>query len=134
MARNSPSTAVDPHQQVLDAAVRRLQPLFESSQQPMYVYFDDHLKACNQRFAALLGYKDPAAWAAVVEDIPRAFVADESVEATIRAFQAAVGDGVAAEVPVTWRRKDGKAVRSRTVFVPFDEGGHRMALHFVHPL
>lgn len=121
------------HHDVLKGALGRLQDLFADSQQALYVYMDDDLKACNERFAKLLGYRDPAEWAAVVDDIPRAFVADESVETVIRAFQSAVGDGIAQEVPVTWRRKDGKVVRSKAVFVPFDHEGHRMALHFVQP-
>lgn len=122
------------HKDVLKGALDRLNGLFADSVQPMYVYLDDDQKACNERYAKLLGYRSPAEWAAVVDDIPRAFVADESVETVIRAFQAAVGDGVGQEVPVTWRKKDGKPVRSKTVFVPFDHEGHRMALHFVQPV
>ncbi len=131
----APTTQTDHHRQLLEGARTALQPLFDSSQQALYVYFDDHLKFCNRRYAQLLGYRDPAEWEAVVEDIPRAFVADESVETAIRTFQATVGAGTAAEVPITWRKKGGKGVvRSRTIFVPFDHEGHRMALHFVQPL
>lgn len=124
--------AGDHHHDVLQGAKDRLEPLFEDSAQPMYVYFDDHLKFCNARFAKLLGYRDPAEWAAVVEDIPRVFVADDSVDTAIRTFQATVGEGIASEVPITWKKKGGKGtVRSRTIFVPFDHDGHRMALHFI---
>ena len=126
--------ARDHHDDVLEAANRRLKPLYDGSQQAMYIFLDDRVKSCNARFAKLLGYRDPAEWAAVVEDIPRAFVADESVETVIRTFQATLGNGTAAEVPVTWRKKDGQTVRTKTVFVPFDQDGHRFALHFVQPL
>ena len=121
------------HSHLFEDALERLQHLFEDSAQAMYVFMDDENKACNERFAKLLGYKDAAAWAKVVDDIPRAFVADDSIETVIGAFQAALGDGVAQCVPVTWRKKDGKGVKTDAIFVPFDHEGHRMCLHFVDP-
>ena len=133
MARRVYSVKTSSHQDVIKGAADRLKALFGDSEQAMYVYFDDDMKFCNERFAKLLGYRNPAEWAAVVEDIPRVFVADESVETAIKTFQATVGQGIATEVPITWRKKDGKTVKSRTVFVPFDHDGHRMALHFVRP-
>lgn len=121
------------HGGLFDDALDRLQDLFADSAQPMYVFMSDDLKACNERFSKLLGYKSPAEWAAVVDDIPRAFVMDDSIEAVIEAFQSTLENGVAQVVPVAWRRKDGKAVKTKTIFAPFDHEGHRMALHFVDP-
>lgn len=121
------------HAGLFDGALERLQDLFADSEQAMYVFLSDDLKACNERFAKLLGYRSPAEWAAIADDIPRAFVMDDSIEDVIEAFQAALHEGRAQVVPVAWRRKDGKGVKSKTLFVPFDHEGHRMALHFVDP-
>lgn len=119
------------HDELFQDALDRLEGLFADSQQPMYVFLDDELKACNEGFAKLLGYKSPAEWAKVVDDIPRAFVADESIRTVIDSFQAALQEGKAQKVPVAWRKKDGKSVRTNTIFVPFDHDGHRMCLHFI---
>ena len=116
---------------VFKGALDRIEGLFADSAQAMYVFLDDELKACNERFAKLLGYKSAGDWAKVVDDIPRAFVMDDSIDTVIGAFQAALNDGVAQCVPVTWRRKDGKGVKTDAIFVPFDHDGHRMCLHFV---
>ena len=115
----------------LAKATQQLRTLFEESGQAMYLYLDDHNKACNQRFAQLLGYATPEAWAAVHTSFPTAFVAPGSQEDLIDTYQAAMNDGVAANVPVTWRRKDGKTVDSDVILVPVDIDGTRFALHFI---
>lgn len=120
------------HDDLFDDVMDRLHDLFEDSEQGMYVFLDDELKACNARFAKMLGYSDPDEWAAL-GDVPRSFVADDSIETVIRTFQATLEKGMATEVAVTWRSKAGKPVKTRTIFVPFDHDGHRAALHFVRP-
>ena len=120
------------HDDLFASALDRLHDLFAESEQPMYVFLDDHMKACNPRFAKLLGYKDPSEFTAL-GNVPASFVADDSIDTVIQAFQDAVGKGVASDVAVSWRSKAGKPVKTRTIFVPFDHEGHRMALHFVRP-
>jgi PAS domain-containing protein len=117
----------------LAAATAQLGALFEESGQAMYLYLDDHDKACNQRFATLLGYASPAAWAAVHTSFPTTFVAPKSQGLLVETYQAAVNDGVAAQIPVTWRRKDGKTVDSSVILAPVDVDGRRFALHFITP-
>ena len=119
------------HHDLFDGALDQLQALFEDSEQAMYVFFDDEMKACNARFAKLLGYKGQDEWAAL-GNVPHSFVAEDSVEAVIEAFQAALA-GSASDIAVNWRSKAGKPVKTRTMFVPYDFDGHRMALHFVRP-
>lgn len=118
-------------QDPLAKATQQLRTLFEESGQAMYLYLDDHNKSCNKRFAELLGYATPEAWAAVHTSFPSAFVAPASQEDLVDTYQAAMNDGVAATVPVTWRRKDGKTVDTDVILVPLDVDGTRMALHFV---
>lgn len=105
--------------------------LFDESGQAMYLYLDDHNKACNARFANLLGYPTPEAWAAVHTSFPQAFVAPASQETLVDVYQAAINDGVASSIPVTWKRKDGKAVDTHVILAPIDVEGKRFALHFI---
>jgi hypothetical protein len=107
----------------LTAATEQFGALFEESGQAMYLYLDDHNKACNQRFATLLGYPTPEAWAAVHTSFPDAFVAPKSQAVLVEAFQDAVNDGVAAQVPVAWKRKDGKTVGTTVILAPVDVDG-----------
>lgn len=107
------------------------QTLFNESGQSMYLFLDDHNKACNGRFAKLLGYATPEAWAAVHTSFPQAFVAPTSQERLIDTYQAALNEGVAAKIPVTWKRKDGKTVDTNVILVPIDIEGQRVALHFI---
>lgn len=122
------------HAPVLAAAARQLQNLFAASQQAMYLYLDDVHKVCNKRFSDLLGYRDPAAWAAVTQSFPAAFVAPDSQEDLVGTYQDAMEFGVGGVTPVVWKRKDGKTVETDVILVPFETEGHRMALHFIAPV
>ena len=123
----SPKAGTSP----LHKATEQLRSLFEESGQAMYLYLDDHNKACNKRFAQLLGYATPEAWAAVHTSFPTAFVAPASQETLVDAFQVALNDGVATSIPVTWKKKDGKTVDTDVILAPIDVDGSRLALHFV---
>ena len=52
-------------------------------------------------------------------------------EDLVDAYQNAMANGVASQVAVTWKRKDGKTVATQVILVPFDVDGERLALHFV---
>lgn len=123
--------AADPHTAGLAALVADLEALAATSSQAMYVFLDDRNKWCNQRFATMLGYASPAEWAAVADSFTRAFVEPKSQGTLVSTYQAAMEQGTARQIPVTWRRKDGKAVPSQAILVPVERAGHRMALHFV---
>jgi hypothetical protein len=117
---------------VLTKATAQVAELYKTSGQAMYLFLDDHNKSCNTRFAQLLGYATPEAWAAVHTSFPTAFVAPASQELLVETYQAAMNDGVAANVPITWKRKDGKTVETEVILVPFDVDGTRLALHFIN--
>ncbi|HUR24649.1 MAG TPA: PAS domain-containing protein [Candidatus Thermoplasmatota archaeon] len=112
-------------------ATQQLRALFEESGQAIYLFLDDHNKVCNKRFAQMLGYASPEAWAAVHTSFPTAFVAPQSQGSLVETYQAAINDGVAANVSITWKRKDGKTVDTDVILVPIDVEGARLALHFV---
>jgi PAS domain-containing protein len=125
-------TVITPKQtSAIRTATEQMRALYGESQQAMYLFLDDHNKSCNPRFAKLLGYADPATWAAVQTSFPQAFVAPKSQGVLIDAYQAALQDGVATKVPVTWKRKDGKTVDTNVILVPVDVDGNRLALHFI---
>lgn len=127
-------TSHDHHAALFGTATKMVQGLYDTSAQPMYLYMDDLHKSCSKSFAQLLGYKSPAEWVAITDNIPAAFVMDDSIDVVIEAFQGCIQRGVAGTVNTTWRRKDGKPVKSKTTFVPLEVDGHRMALHFIQPL
>lgn len=118
----------------LDTVLRQYKGLLDTSAQAMYLYLDDHNKACNERFAKLLGYPNAAAWAAVQGGFTQAFVDPGSQEALVHTYQNAIQGGVGAKVPVTWRRKDGSKVPTQVLLVPADVDGNRVAVHFIDPV
>jgi hypothetical protein len=123
---------VDDHHTVgLHALAADLQAMADESEQSMYIFLDDGNKWCNQRFAALLGYASPAEWASVAAPFTGAFVDPKSQSTLVSTYQQAMERGAASQVAVTWRRKDGKAVKTRVILVPIEREGHRMALHFI---
>jgi hypothetical protein len=119
------------HEAVIDDIVQELGELLATSGQGIYVYLDDVHKLCNERFAALLGYASPDAWAAVCESFPVAFVAPGSQQALVSAYVDAIEAGVGSTLPVTWTTASGDPVDSTVILVPFPFRGHLLALHFV---
>jgi hypothetical protein len=131
MAKNEPMLKTTTP--AITHAVDLCKALFQESGQSMYLYLDDRNKACNGRFAKLLGYPTPEAWAAVQTSFPQAFVAPASQENLVDTYQAAINNGTAGSIPVTWKRKDGKTVDTNVILVPIDVQGQRFALHFIDP-
>jgi len=125
------TSAKDGHADGLRALAADLQAMADESPQAMYIYLDDRNKWCNQRFATMLGYASPQAWAAVADSFTSAFVDPKSQSTIVSTYQQAMEQGVGAQVPVTWRRKDGKSVKTNVILVPLEREGHRMALHFI---
>lgn len=131
MAENSHDSTATAESDVLRGASAQFAALFDTSEQPIYLYLDDTHKACNERFASLLGYDSAAEWAAVDENFPTAFVAEDSRHTLIHAYRAAMNDGVASAIRVAWEKRDGERVPTRVILVPVECDGRRLALHFV---
>ena len=121
----------DGHAAGLRALAADLQGMADESPQAMYIFLDDRNKWCNQRFASLLGYASPQEWANVADSFTSAFVDPKSQSTLVSTYQQAMEQGMGSQVPVTWRRKDGKSVKTRVILVPLEREGHRMALHFI---
>lgn len=124
--------APDRHAGIIAGVVAQLAPVLEGSPQGIYVYLADAHKACNQRFASLLGYASPADW-----DRPASFteqyVDRSSQRALVAAYQHAMQHQVAATIDVTWVRVDGAPLPTSVMLVPFAFDGALLALHFVTP-
>ena len=62
------------HDELVHGAVEQFRTIFDGSEQAIYLYLDDIHKACNDRFAKLLGYSSPDEWAAVDDSFLDRFV------------------------------------------------------------
>jgi len=121
------------HKGVISKARKQLADVFEESEQSVYIYLDDVNKACNERFASLLGYGSPKEWASVKENFPEAFVSPKHRRALVSAYQDAITSLVGSTISVNWKKKKGGEVATTTILVPVVVDGHRMALHFISP-
>jgi PAS domain-containing protein len=52
------------HEELIAGVSDQLALVLDGSGQGVYICLDDAHKACNARFAAMLGYRSPAEWAA----------------------------------------------------------------------
>ena len=121
------------HDQVMADLGDQLAEILETSDQGVYVYLDDVHKLCNARFASLLGYASSAEWAAVRQPFPMVFVAPESRDALISAYQDAMERRVGSVSDVTWLTRTGGRVETSVILVPIALHGEPVALHFVEP-
>ena len=121
------------HEALVSGLYKQMKPVIENCEQAMYLYLDDVHKVCNKRFADLLGYDSPRAWAAMDEPFPMVFVASKSRRALVSAYQDAIERFVGATIDVTWQTKSGGTVDTRVILVPVAYEGHVFALHYISP-
>jgi hypothetical protein len=119
------------HHDLLEELAAHLQPLLESSEQGIYIYFNDEDKACNEKFAALLGYASAKEWAQTEGSFPVVFVDESSQDTLIEAFQKAMESLTASTFNVRWKKKSGGTVDTKVILAPISYRGHLFALHFV---
>lgn len=116
---------------LVDGLYQQFKPIFESSEQSMYLYLDDTHKVCNKKFASLLGYSSPQEWAKIDENFPVAFVESKSQPDLILAFQNAMQKKVGSANNIVWKTKTGEKVATSVILVPVSFDNHILALHFV---
>ena len=105
--------------------------ILKSSKQSVYIYFDDELKVCNKNFSDLLDYESPEEWARVKTSFPEAFVAEESQEDLVSAYQNAMEKMTGTQKTITWKKKNGGKVKTKVILVPIAFKDHLFALHFI---
>jgi PAS domain S-box-containing protein len=132
MASKSKKSDVDiHHEKLVSGLLNQMKVIFESSEQPLYLYLDDNHWACNKRFADLLGYK--SAEELVSQELPflDAFVSEKSQDFLAAAYGNAMEKMVGSTIGVIWKKNDGETVDTNVILVPVAYDGHLFALHFL---
>ena len=119
------------HESLIDGIAKQFAQVFNSSGQGIYVYLDDTHKVCNAKFAELLGYDSPQEWQKVTTSFPQTFVADNSQDALISAYQNAMNKCDGSVNNISWKKKDGSTFDTKVILVPAEFDNHLFALHFV---
>jgi len=127
---NKLQTGEEHHEELVKGLYQQMKPILDKSEQPIFIYLDDNHKACNNRFATLLGYKSPEEWAANggFLDI---FVAEKSRETLSTAYWNAMQKMVASTIQLTLMKKGGGTVETTMILVPIFFEGHLFSVHFV---
>ena len=124
--------ADDPHHEhLVKELMEQLEPLFSQSPQAIYLYLDDEHKACNKRFADMLGYASPKEWAA--NEYPVEDLLEEDREKGIRAFMDASEHLTASTIQGTWITKNGTQIQTEVTMIPLPYKNEVFVLHFITP-
>src|SRR3972149_5619893 len=86
------------HEELVKGISAQLKPIMDKSAQGIYVYLDDTHKACNKKFADLLGYKSAKEWAGT--EAPLADVVEDDQQAVIDAYENATEKMIASVLDV----------------------------------
>ena len=115
------------HVELIKGITEQLKPVMNRSPQAMYAYLDDIHKVCNKKFADLLGYASPQAWAKMAT--PLDDVVEDDQDAVVLAFRNATDKLVASQIDVRLRNvKTKKIVKTTMIEVPMAFSGHVYAL------
>ena len=118
------------HEELIKGVTAQLKPILDKSPQAMYVYLDDEHKACNKKFADLLGYESAKAWADA--EAPLADIIEKDQERVIAAYENASEKLQAGSLDVSFTNvKTGKIIPANLIITPYAYSGHIFALHFI---
>jgi len=101
----------------------QIKVILDSSEQPIFLDIDDNHKACNSRFATLLGYKLPREWAEM-SGLLEVYVAKKRWETLMTAYWDAMKKMVASTTQLTWMKKGGGTIDTTVILVPMSSQGH----------
>ena len=117
------------HEELINGISEQLKPVLEKSVQGIFVYLDDTHKACNKKYADLLGYKSAKEWADT--DAPLADVIEKDQQKVISAYGKAMETMAASSLDVTCKHaKTGELIKTRMILVPVAYNGHLFSLNF----
>lgn len=119
------------HDSLMQSISEQFAQIFDTSDQGVYIYLDDNHKVCNEKFAKLLGYDSPKEWAGITDSFPQVFVASDSQNALVSAYQDAMEKCVSSVNTIVWMKKDGSTVETKVILAPIAIDNHIVALHFV---
>ena len=118
-------------EEVLQGAFSLVKDIFAASNQGMYLFWNDDHAVCNANFSKMLGYKSPDEWSRVSESFLQDYVAPNSQDSIVTAYQNAMKEKRGSMVAVSWKKKDGSTVQTNVILVPMSYQGHMLALHFI---
>jgi hypothetical protein len=118
------------HEELVKGLYDQMKAIMDSSEQPIFLYLDDNHKACNSRFAALLGFKSPQEWAGIPGFL-EVYVAEKSRETLSSAYWEAMKKMVASTSQLAFKKKGGETVDTTVILVPMSYAGHLFSIHFV---
>jgi len=119
------------HRKAIRELVEQLLPVFDESDEGVFVYLDGEHKSCNERLADMFGYT-PLQWEELYPF--EQLFADESRENVMATYyEKIIAEKAPAEVKFTGVRKDGSSFSARLLMVPLSYEGLIFALCFVRP-
>lgn len=119
------------HNDLVEGIAKQFAHILDNSEQGIYIYFDDDHKICNEKFAKMLEYDTAEEWGRMTGSFPDVFVAEESQEVLISAYQDAMEKSIASESKISWKKKDGATIDTKVIIVPVAFDDHLLAIHFV---
>jgi PAS domain-containing protein len=123
-------TQEEHHEELVKGLCEQMKTVLEGSEQPIFIYLDDNHKACNSRFATLLGFSSPEEWASI-DGFLEPYVAEKSRDTLMKAYWDAMKKMVVSTSQITFVKKGGGTVNSTVVLVPMPFQGHLFSVHFV---
>ncbi len=124
-----PAAQRHPHEILLDELRQEYKAILDGSKQAIYVYLDNEHKICNERFAAMIGYKSPKEYAETPD--PLVDVDENSVNTLATTYQKAMEQKIGSSIEVTFKRHGGGSVKTNVILVPISYKSELMALHYI---
>ena len=117
------------HEDLVRGITEQLKPIMAKSAQAIFVYLDDSHKACNKKYADLLGYKSAKEWADL--EAPLADIIEKDQPKVISAYEKAMQTMSASSLNVTAKHgKTGELIKTSLILVPIAYNGHLFSLNF----
>ena len=117
------------HEELVKGITEQLKPILDKSAQAIFVYLDDTHKACNKKYADLLGYRSAKEWANL--DAPLADVIEKDQQKAISAYEKAMETMAASSLNLTFKHiKTGELIKTKYILVPIAYDGHLFSLNF----
>jgi hypothetical protein len=118
------------HAALIQGIAEQMQILLKESEEAVYIYLDDSHKVCNKKFADLLGYRSPKAWADTEAPLSDVLAGDQ--QKVIDAFTNASEKGIAGSVNVKMKNvKTGEILKINMIIAPTIFEGHIFTIHFL---
>ena len=121
------------HEKLVSGVYEEMKTIFESSEQPVFIYLDDNHWVPNKKFLSFLGYKSFEEITALKKPFLEALVDEKSQETVASTYERATTKMVGSTIRVVWKKKSGEKVNSTMILVPVAYRGHLFALHFISP-